>query len=143
MSAGLTVANHIPAVGATIEIAQVKGVEKVRKVVRLLNTLADWLPWIGLVLIAAAIALARRHRRTFIISMLGVAAGMILIGFGLLIGRHFYLNGTAERAANLNCWAGLRHRCPLPAGGNPDRPGRSGAQLPPWSPGSWAHRSTL
>ncbi len=37
---------------------------------------------------------ARRHRRTFISSMFGVAAGMIVIGIGLLIGRHFYLNGV-------------------------------------------------
>jgi hypothetical protein len=93
VSAGLTVANHIPAVGATIEIAQVKGVEQVRGLVRFLNTLADWLPWIGLAFLAAGIATARRHRRTFIISMIGVAAGMIVIGIGLLIGRHFFQNG--------------------------------------------------
>jgi hypothetical protein len=93
VSAGLTVASHIPTVGATIEIAQVKGVEKVRQVVKVLNTLADWLPWIGLALLAGGIAMARKHRRTFIISMFGVVAGMVVIGIGLLIGRHFYLNG--------------------------------------------------
>jgi hypothetical protein len=93
VSAGLTVASHIPAVGATIEIAQVKGVEKARSLVRFLNTLADWLPWIGLALLAAGIATARRHRRAFIISMIGVAAGMIVLGLGLLIGRHFFQNG--------------------------------------------------
>jgi hypothetical protein len=93
VSAGLTVANHVPAVGATIEIAQVKGVEKVRSLIRFLNTLADWLPWIGLALLAAGIATARRHRRTFIISMIGVVAGMIVLGIGLLIGRHLFQNG--------------------------------------------------
>ncbi len=93
VSSGLTVANHIPAVGATIEIAQVKGVEKVRSLIRFLNTLADWLPWIGLAFLAAGIATARRHRRTFIISMVGVAAGMIVLGIGLLLGRHFFQNG--------------------------------------------------
>jgi len=94
VSAGLTVATHIPAVGATIEIAQVKGVEQVRGLVRFLNTLADWLPWIGLAFLAGGIAAARRHRRTFIISMLGVAAGMIVLGIGLLIGRHLFQNGV-------------------------------------------------
>jgi hypothetical protein len=93
ISAGLTVASHIPAVGATIELAQVKGVEKVRNLIRFLNDLADWLPWIGLALLAGGIATARRHRRTFIISMIGVAAGMIVLGIGLLIGRHFFVNG--------------------------------------------------
>jgi hypothetical protein len=93
VSAGLTVASHIPAVGATIEIAQVKGVEKVRGLVRFLNTLANWLPWIGLALLAGGIATARRHRRTFIISMIGVVAGMVVLGIGLLIGRHLFQNG--------------------------------------------------
>ncbi len=54
VAAGLTVASKVPAVGTTIEIAQVKGIEKARKATRALNTIANWLPWIGLALVAGA-----------------------------------------------------------------------------------------
>jgi hypothetical protein len=91
VNAGLTVAERVPPVGATIEIAKVSGVEKARRVVRTLNTVADWLPWVGLALIAAGIATARRRRRALMRSAGGLAAGMALLGLGLLVARHFYL----------------------------------------------------
>jgi hypothetical protein len=91
VAGGLTVAEKVPVVGATIEIAKISGVEKARRVVRALNTLADWLPWVGLALIAAGIATARRRRRALMRSAGGLAAGMALLGLGLLVARHFYL----------------------------------------------------
>lgn len=94
VNAGIGVAKNIPAVGATIQIAEVKGLVKAQKAVRALNTLANWLPWVGLVLIIGGIATARKHRRALIVSMVSVAAGMVVIGIGLLIGRAYYLNGV-------------------------------------------------
>jgi hypothetical protein len=94
VSAGIGVARNIPAVGATIQIAEVKGLARAQKAVRALNTLANWLPWVGLVLILGGIATARKHRRALIVSMVSVAAGMVVIGIGLLIGRAYYLNGV-------------------------------------------------
>ena len=92
-SAGLAVASKVPTVGATLEIANVQGLTKARKAVRLLDRAANWLPWIGLVLVAGGIAAARKRRRALIATALGFGAGMIVIGIGLLIGRNIYLNG--------------------------------------------------
>jgi hypothetical protein len=91
VAAGLTVASQVPAVGTTIEIANVEGLTHARTAVRKLNTLADWLPWVGLGLIAAGAAVARRHRRAVVWSAGGLAAGMVLIGIGLLVARHLYV----------------------------------------------------
>jgi LPXTG-motif cell wall-anchored protein len=89
---GLTIASKVPAVGATIEIANAKGLVQARKAVRALNTLANWLPWLGLALVAGGIAAARRRRRAGLWAALGLAVGMIVIGIGLLIGRNIYLD---------------------------------------------------
>ncbi len=94
VAAGLTVASKVPAVGATIQIAELKGLDKARKATRTLNTIANWLPWIGLVLVGGGIATARRRRRALISTALGVGVGMIVIGVGLLIARHIYLDAV-------------------------------------------------
>jgi LPXTG-motif cell wall-anchored protein len=94
VAAGLTVASKVPSVGATIEIAQLQGIDKARKATRTLNTIANWLPWIGLVLVAGGIATARKRRRALISTALGVGVGMIVIGVGLLIARHIFLNAV-------------------------------------------------
>ena len=91
VSGGLTVAKNIPAVGATIEIANVHGLQQARKATHLLDIVADWLPWLGLALVAGGIALTRRRRRALIVSALCVAGGMLLVGIGLTIGRGVYL----------------------------------------------------
>ncbi len=91
-AAGLSVASKVPAVGATIEIADVKGITSARKAVRLLNALANWLPWIGLVLVAGGIAAARKRRRALITTALAFGGGLIVLGIGLLIGRNVYLD---------------------------------------------------
>jgi hypothetical protein len=98
VAAGLTIAKKVPSVGAVIEIANLEGVQQARKTTRALNTLANWLPWIGLALLAAAVALARRHRRALSAAALSIACGMVVIGFGLTIGRNIYLNAIPSEA---------------------------------------------
>ena len=93
---GISAASKLPVTGATLEIAQVKGLEKAQSAVSALNTLADWLPWIGFALVAGGVVAARRHRRALIAAALGLAAGMIVIGIGLIVGRNLYASGIPD-----------------------------------------------
>jgi hypothetical protein len=103
VDAGLSVASAVPVVGSTIELADAKGVEHARSLTRQVDRLADFLPWIGLVLVAGGIATARKKRRALIVSALSLGAGMIVIGLGLTFGRDIYLDqvssATLSRAA--------------------------------------------
>ena len=99
VKAGITIAAKLPVVGATLEIAQVKGLESAQSGVRALNTLADWLPFIGLALVALGIWAARRHRRALIGSALGLCAGMIVLGILIMVLRHAYVAGIPDDIA--------------------------------------------
>ena len=92
VNAGLTVAKNIPPIGATIELAQVKGLEKARHAVRLLDSAANWLPWLALLFFAGAIAAAQRRRKRLITSAICVAAAMVVLRLGIAIGRSIYLH---------------------------------------------------
>jgi len=93
VTAGLGIAQNIPTVGATIEIARLQGVDRAQQVVRWLNTLANWLPWIGLVLLAGAVALARgRRRRALLWAALSTAIGLLLLRIALVVLREVYLD---------------------------------------------------
>lgn len=91
-AAGIAVASKVPVTGTTIEIANAKGLTSAQKLVKFLNTLADWLWLVGLALVAAGVALARRHRRALVLSAVGLAFGMVVLGVGLLLGRQIYLS---------------------------------------------------
>lgn len=95
---GVAIATHVPAVGPTLEIANLRGLDKAQSLTRLLDTLANALPFIGLGLVVVGIAVSRRRRRTVAIASFGVAAGMFLVLSALLIGRQFYLDGIPVSA---------------------------------------------
>jgi LPXTG-motif cell wall-anchored protein len=92
VDAGLTVASKVPVVGSTIKVGNVSGLQHAQSLTNLLNKVANWLPWIGLVLLVAGVLLSRRKRRALIASLLGLVVGLVIVGIGLLIGRAIYLN---------------------------------------------------
>ena len=92
VAAGITVASSVPAVGAVIQVAHVKGLSGAQSLVRALDTIADWLPLIGIGLVGASIALARRRRRRLVASAVGLAGGMLVLGAALLAGRYVFLS---------------------------------------------------
>lgn len=80
------------AVGTTIELVDSKNLEKAQSGVKLLKTAAIALPLIVLALLAAAIGLSRRRRRTLLQASLGIAFSMIVLGALLTVGREIYLH---------------------------------------------------
>lgn len=92
----MTAAAYVPVVGATIEIAELNGISGARNAVRWLNTVANWLPWLGLLLIAGAVFAARRRRRAVVVSALSVGAAMLLLGTAILVARSLYLRAIPE-----------------------------------------------
>ena len=72
-----------------------KQLENGQKGVRLLKALAIALPLIVLALIAAAIGISERRRRTLLQASLGIALSMAVLGALLVIGRAIYLDQIA------------------------------------------------
>jgi hypothetical protein len=91
---GINVFDRIPAssIRSTFVIVDSKQLEQGQRGIRLLKALAIALPLIVLALIAAAIALSQRRRRTLLQASLGIAASMAVLGVLLTIGRSIYLD---------------------------------------------------
>ena len=91
---GITIFDRVPAtsIRSSFVILDSKGLEKAQRGVRLLKALAIGLPLIVLALIAAAIGLSERRRRTLLQAALGIAASMAVLGALLTIGRSIYLD---------------------------------------------------
>jgi hypothetical protein len=91
---GINLFDRVPpnAIRSNFVILDSKGLEKAQRGVRLLKTLAIALPLIVLALIAGAIGLSQRRRRTLLQAALGIAASMAVLGALLTIGRSIYLD---------------------------------------------------
>jgi hypothetical protein len=101
VAAGLGVAASIPTVNTSIQIAQLQGLERTQQLVRWLDTTADWLPWIGLLALAGAVALAKGRRlKTLMWGALGTAIGLLVLRIGLVFGREIYL--TRMQSTNMS-----------------------------------------
>jgi hypothetical protein len=80
------------AVGTSFTLIESKHLEQAQNGVKLLKGAAIALPLIVLALLAAAIGLSRRRRRTLLQASLGIAFSMAVLGIGLILGRSIYLS---------------------------------------------------
>ena len=83
------------AIPTNFVILDSKQLENGQRGIRLLKTLAIALPLIVLALIAAAIGISERRRRTLLQASLGIALSMAVLGALLVIGRAIYLDQVA------------------------------------------------
>jgi hypothetical protein len=91
---GLTIADKIPIVHATVALFPSKNLVQAQKAYRLINDLKIVLPIVTLVLLGLGVVIARRPRRALIGAGLGFAASMLVLGAGLLIARGLYLGSV-------------------------------------------------
>jgi hypothetical protein len=96
---GFGIAERIPEVQATFTIVRSDDLAKVQGGFDLLNSLATWIPVVGLLLLAIAILISRDRRRTTMAAGLAVAGGMILLGLALNVIRPFYLDALPAEAS--------------------------------------------
>lgn len=77
-SAGLTVVTQIPPITLVVDVADAKGVEKAQTAVKLLDTIATWVPVLAIALLGGAVGLSRRRLRTTYLVAAGVLAAMLV-----------------------------------------------------------------
>ena len=91
---GFSLANNIPAVSPTLALFQANDLGKAQSAYRLITTLKIVLPILVLLLLGAGVYVARSRRHALVGAGLGLAASMLVLGIGLLIGRSIYLNSV-------------------------------------------------
>lgn len=89
---GLSIANSIPSVNASFQIAQLDSFQQAQTIVRWLDPAATWLPWITLLIFALAVLIAHRRRRTVLAIGISVAVGMVLVAVVVFAGRTSSIN---------------------------------------------------
>jgi hypothetical protein len=94
---GVSVFDSVPqgAIPSSFVLLDSKQLEQAQRGVRLLKAVAIGLPLLVLALIAGAIALSQRRRRTLLQASLGIAASMAVLGILLTVGRSVYLDLVA------------------------------------------------
>lgn len=97
---GLTVAARIHPVRTEFTLVKSRDVERVRTGFRALRLAGNWLPPVTLVLAAGGVLLAVRRRRALVAAALGVAAGVTVLGVGLVLFRVVYLDHLPASANN-------------------------------------------
>ncbi|MTD55201.1 hypothetical protein [Amycolatopsis pithecellobii] len=96
---GFTAVNAVPDVHPTLAVGDAKTLIKARSAYNTLDTVATWLPWVTLVLLAAGVYLARQHRRALLNTGFGIAAGMVVIAVALFVVRGVLISNVPSRSA--------------------------------------------
>jgi hypothetical protein len=99
ITSGFPLAERIPTVTTTIDLVQLdpQRVAQAQAGYRVLTVVAEWLPWLLLLLPALALLLARDLRRTVIASGLAVTAGIVVAWLAF---RAVVAEGMGVAAAN-------------------------------------------
>ncbi|GAB2984394.1 hypothetical protein LWP59_18130 [Amycolatopsis acidiphila] len=96
---GFTAVNAVPDVHPTLAVGDAQTLIKARSAYNTLDTVATWLPWVTLVLLAAGVYLARNHRRALLNTGFGIATGMVVIAVALFIVRGVLIDNVPSRSA--------------------------------------------
>jgi hypothetical protein len=97
--AGLTAVSLVPDVHPTVELAKADTLVTARSAYSTLDTIADVLPWIVLLLLAVGIYLARNRFRALVGTGLGIALSMVVLGAGLLVARSVLVDAVPAGGA--------------------------------------------
>ncbi|WGL50379.1 hypothetical protein P5P86_10405 [Nocardioides sp. BP30] len=95
VAAGFGLAANIPTIDARFTVFESTDLDKAQRGFRALSALAHTLPVLGVLLLAAAIALARDRRRTVTTAALVVAGSMLVLGIALNGARTLYLDALS------------------------------------------------
>ena len=91
---GFSLASKIPPISPTVALFQAKDLQKAQAAYRLIRALKIILPILVLLLLAAGVFAARKRLRALMGAGFGLAASMLVLAIGLLIGRSLYLSSV-------------------------------------------------
>ncbi|MBO3084084.1 hypothetical protein J4035_05490 [Cellulomonas sp. zg-ZUI188] len=87
---GFTLASRIPTVNVTFPIGSSADLVRLQSAYRFLDVVGGVLPWLALALLAGGVLAARHRSRALVVAGLSLAAGMLVLALGLVIGRSLY-----------------------------------------------------
>lgn len=83
---GIDLANQIPSVDRTIEVAQVDALPAAQLAYASILSVGAWLPWVAIVFLAAGVLVARRRSIALVWSAVALALSMLLTLAALAVG---------------------------------------------------------
>jgi hypothetical protein len=97
--AGLTAVDLVPEVHPTVALAKADTLVRAQSAYSALDTVANVLPWVVLLLLVVGIYLARNRFRALVGTGLGIALAMVVLGASLLVARGLLVGAVPARAA--------------------------------------------
>jgi hypothetical protein len=97
--AGLTAVSLVPDVHPTVALAKADTLVRAQSAYSTLDTVADVLPWVILLLLAVGVYLARNRFRALVGTGLGIGLAMVVLGAGLLVARSLLVGAVPAAAA--------------------------------------------
>src|SRR5215207_9463830 len=97
--AGLTAVSLVPDVHPTVALAKADTLVRAQTAYSALDTVADVLPWVVLLLLVVGVYLARNRFRALVGTGLGIGLAMVVLGAGLLVARGLLVGAVPARAA--------------------------------------------